>query len=106
PQVNAAYAARFLRELYARTQDWPKAAAAYHSMTPELGADYQRNVMAAWPQEARSADRALPSALARAWGATLTTNPPGFTHLTRVVSAGRIPVPGMTVQSVVGLPPP
>ena len=42
PQANAAYAARFLKELFAQTGDWSKAAAMYHSATPELGADYQQ----------------------------------------------------------------
>lgn len=49
PQANVAYAARFLNQLYAQTNDWPKAAAAYHSQTPDIGADYQRRVMALWP---------------------------------------------------------
>ena len=34
PQANAAYAAQFLKELYAQTGDWNKAAAMYHSATP------------------------------------------------------------------------
>ena len=51
PQANAAYAARFLKELYAQTGDWTKAAALYHSATPDLGADYQRKVLAVWPEE-------------------------------------------------------
>lgn len=49
PQSNVAYAARFLRGLYVQTGTWPRAAAAYHSQTPELGADYLRRVMALWP---------------------------------------------------------
>lgn len=39
PVANAAYAARFLRELHAETGDWDVAAAWYHSRTPER-ADY------------------------------------------------------------------
>ena len=48
PVANAAYAARFLTQLFAQTNAWPRAAAAYHSWTPELGADYARKVLAAW----------------------------------------------------------
>src|SRR5262249_45242860 len=36
PQVNAAYAARFLHGLYEQSGDWTKATALYHSATPEL----------------------------------------------------------------------
>ena len=48
PYVNARYAARYLNELYARTISWPQATGFYHSQTPELGAVYQRRVMAVW----------------------------------------------------------
>jgi hypothetical protein len=73
PQANALYAARFLRELFARTNDWPKAVALYHSATPGLAADYRSKVMAIWPDQRSGAP---PSALARAWAATLTATPP------------------------------
>lgn len=48
PAANAAYAARFLLSLHGRTGDWPAAAAAYHSMTPERGARYAKLVVAVW----------------------------------------------------------
>jgi len=48
PVLNAAYGAHFLQVLFDQTAAWPKAAAAYHSQTPELGADYARKVLAAW----------------------------------------------------------
>ena len=48
PVANAAYAAHFLQQLYGQTNAWPLAAAAYHSFTPDLGADYARKVLAAW----------------------------------------------------------
>ncbi|MGI4955202.1 MAG: transglycosylase SLT domain-containing protein [Janthinobacterium lividum] len=48
PRINAAYAARFLNSLRARTADWPAAAAAYHSFTPERGAQYARLIAAVW----------------------------------------------------------
>ena len=48
PGVNARYAARFLQSLQAKTGSWPGAAAGYHSLTPEVGADYGRKVLALW----------------------------------------------------------
>ena len=48
PMANAAYAARFLQQLFNQTNAWPLAAAAYHSFTPDIGADYARKVLAAW----------------------------------------------------------
>jgi hypothetical protein len=65
PQANVAYAARFLGQLYGQTRNWPVAAAAYHSQTPELGADYERRVLAAWPLAPRFVPPAmLPAAVA------------------------------------------
>jgi len=89
PQVNAAYAARFLRELFAQTGDWSKATALYHSATPELGAEYQRKVQAVWPEESRLAGLASASPLARAWGATLGSSQPGFMRVTQLQPSGR-----------------
>ena len=79
PQVNVTYAARFLTQLFGQSGSWTKAAALYHSATPERGADYQRRVLALWPgerqrQSARDREQeheAQLSALARAWAATL-----------------------------------
>ena len=47
PAPNAAYAARFLSSLRVRTGAWP-AAAAYHSFTPELGAQYAKLIANVW----------------------------------------------------------
>jgi hypothetical protein len=55
PERNAAYAATLLNHLHTQTGDWSRAAALYHSATPELGADYQRKVLAAWTEERRLA---------------------------------------------------
>lgn len=49
PQVNATYAAGFLSRLYQETGEWPKAAAAYHSRTPELASKYLQRVFSVWP---------------------------------------------------------
>ncbi len=53
PRANVAYAARFLTSLFGQVGSWPKAAALYHSATPELGAEYERQVLAVWPVESR-----------------------------------------------------
>lgn len=55
PVANAEYAAGFLHRLYDKTQSWPQAVAMYHSATPELGAQYQAKVYAAWPDELNTA---------------------------------------------------
>jgi hypothetical protein len=74
PQANANYAGQFLKELHGQYGDWNKAAAAYHSATPEIGAEYQRKVFAVLPEEMRLGGTFSPSAspLSRSWGATLT----------------------------------
>jgi hypothetical protein len=84
PQANATYAAQFLTGLFAQTGHWAMAAALYHSATPDLAADYQRKVLAAWPEEQRVAVPVGVSPLARAWGATMTAAPPGFTRIVRM----------------------
>ena len=48
PQANARYAAEFLQKLLGQTGSWPRAAAGYHSLTPDIGADYGRKVLAVW----------------------------------------------------------
>ena len=48
PAPNARYAARFLLSLYARTHDWPAAAAGYHSFTPGPAAQYAKLISAVW----------------------------------------------------------
>jgi hypothetical protein len=44
PNVNAAYAARFLRSLFEETGSWPKAVGRYHSATPALARLYAERV--------------------------------------------------------------
>jgi hypothetical protein len=70
PAANANYAAGFLRRLYAQTNDWDEAAAQYHSATPALAAEYKRKVLAALGEPE------MGSALAAAWGATLSVGSP------------------------------
>ncbi|MGG5886914.1 hypothetical protein ACLF3G_07205 [Falsiroseomonas sp. HC035] len=47
PQVNVAYAVRFLRELRGRTGSWAEAVAQYHSMEPGRGLAYHTKVRVA-----------------------------------------------------------
>ena len=48
PGPNAAYAARFLSALYGKLQDWPAAAAAYHSFSPGPNGQYAKLIAAVW----------------------------------------------------------
>lgn len=72
PLRNVTYAARFLRELFAITADWPAATARYHSSTPDLGLPYMQKVLGMTavrpcpPVPPRPRDQ-----LAAAWGQTL-----------------------------------
>lgn len=72
PQANAAYAGKFLKELFDQTGDWTKAVAMYHSATPNIGEGYRKKVLAAWPGESRMVAVSR-SPLARAWAATSAT---------------------------------
>lgn len=56
PATNVAYAGRFLMGLYDSTQNWPTAAAYYHSQTPELALPYKTRLMAIWEQSKRRSD--------------------------------------------------
>lgn len=60
PHANAAYAARFLTDLFHQTGSWPHAAAAYHSQTPDLGVDYQTKVLEAWAEPTDRPDPVQP----------------------------------------------
>lgn len=51
PLANARYAARFLAELQATRGDWMRAAAHYHSQTPELAEAYRARVAEALTAE-------------------------------------------------------
>jgi Transglycosylase SLT domain len=102
PQANAAYAVRFLKELFAQTGDWTKATATYHSATPDLGADYQRKVAAILPEESHMASNAFGSPLAQAWGATMPAAPLGFTRVLRLQSPGTAEGPRMIMLPTVG----
>lgn len=50
PDINAAYAARFLTQLREGTESWNEAAGHYHSRTPERTAYYRSKVEKFWGQ--------------------------------------------------------
>lgn len=60
PAANAAYAARFLTDLFAEHRHWHKAIGAYHSRTPALASAYLDLVLARW--QGASLTPAKPSA--------------------------------------------
>jgi hypothetical protein len=60
PAANAAYAARFLLSLRARTGSWENAIAAYHSATPERGSAYRDNVLASLADSGKASIAAMP----------------------------------------------
>jgi hypothetical protein len=70
PASNADYGARYLVQLFGKTNSWPKAVELYHSATPEIGQDYGRRVYAAWPEEQKLADATQPYPLTNGWAST------------------------------------
>ncbi|MFT9297835.1 MAG: transglycosylase SLT domain-containing protein [Gluconobacter sp.] len=48
PLTNVRYGASFLKNLFTQLHGWSAATAAYHSLTPALGAEYEEHVMAVW----------------------------------------------------------
>jgi hypothetical protein len=59
PASNTQYGARFLTALYRETGNWPRAAAAYHSRTDDVGVPYETRVMAIWPLARKYPDASL-----------------------------------------------
>jgi hypothetical protein len=59
PGANTRYGARFLAALYHEIGNWPQSAAAYHSRTEDVGADYESRIMAIWPLASRFPDVTL-----------------------------------------------
>ncbi len=80
PAANARYAARFLQQLLAQTGSWPLAVAGYHSLTPEIGGDYAKKVLAIWarPELGRSSRAPASTAWAAGVGAAQPPSPFGM----------------------------
>ena len=94
PGANARYAGRFLQSLWAKTGSWPGAAAGYHSLTPEIGADYGRKVVALWTKPAPQtpdADGAIRQAGLPPWAPAYT--PPASPSFSVAGGARIIPLP-------------
>ena len=60
PASNADYGARFLVQLYGKSNSWTRAVEMYHSATPDIGQDYGRKVYAALPEEQKMAEVSQP----------------------------------------------
>ncbi len=91
PAANAAYAARFLLQLFAQSGSWAKATADYHSATPELGTPYQQKVMQVLPQEMLADARQAAAPIATALGGGLVRPPMmmlGSAPVARVITTG------------------
>ncbi|MEJ5141281.1 transglycosylase SLT domain-containing protein [Gluconobacter albidus] len=115
PFSNARYGARFLSGLHNQLQGWPAATAAYHSLTPALGADYARHVLAIWngqPDSYRPPDF-LPQVVMTASGLQAmlpTARPAPYFALNRQSGFSERPTPRMeampSVHMVSYAPPP
>ena len=96
PAANAHYAARFLNRLLAQTGSWPGATAGYHSLTPGVGDDYARKVLAVWGRpatpHAAPAAPVAPSDAPSAWPIPPTG---GSFAAAGAASARIIPLPGV-----------
>ncbi len=84
PAANARYAGLFLSRLHQATRNWERAAAHYHSQTPERAEAYRLKVLAAWPgmahraaaERARDAAERQRDAMAAAWGGGQASSAP------------------------------
>lgn len=72
PPANARYAARFLTRLLGQTGSWPAATAGYHSLTPGIGTEYARKVLAVWarPPPPQSTIETVPPSGLQPWAAS------------------------------------
>ena len=99
PDRNARYAARFLAALYDEFGDWTRAAAAYHSRTPEHGRAYLVRLVAAL-ESARDADYTTPGRTGRERGAAFPLVPerPAAAPEATATRSGRMSAPGSLVM--------
>jgi hypothetical protein len=71
PVHNADYAARFLLQLWMKSDDWRQAVGHYHSRTPALAAPYRIKVERLWATLGGRTQTAPMGRLQAAWAATL-----------------------------------
>jgi hypothetical protein len=111
PAANASYAGQLLLDLFRSTGSWPRAAAAYHSMTPALGAAYLQRVLEEWalpdhstqagrdagaaPMRAPPDDTASPPAIVAPRHIGATAPPPAFGFSRRFMLAQGAAASGM-----------
>ena len=111
PVSNVRYAARFLKQLLDKTGSWPNAVAGYHSLTPDIGGEYAKKVLAIWarpnlgaqvtqqaavtPQLRAPAASAIPAPRPTPVMAPVTAMPGGL-------PARLLPMPGAGGSSVMG----
>ncbi len=114
PQSNATYAASFLQTLFQQQGSWPHAAAAYHSLNPGPGADYQRRVLETWaqpdraaagprPAMARPAPMLVDAGMAGGGAPPVTT---GGAHIIRLAGAPSLMATGRGLDAYRGAPIP
>ena len=65
PHANARYAAQFLKELYAQTGDWNKAARCITPRRRASAPSTSRKLLAVWPEEQRLPALIAPTPLPR-----------------------------------------
>lgn len=113
PQSNATYAASFLQTLFQQQGSWPHAAAAYHSLNPGPGADYQRRVLETWAQPDRPTGPrpavVKPAPLLAGTEAGVGAAPPvttGGAHIIRMAGAPGVMATGRGLDAYRGAPIP
>ena len=101
PGANARYAGVFLNRLLVQTGSWSGATAGYHSLTPDIGADYARKVMAVWARPAshqpQAAEAPTQQAGLKPWAPSAL--PPASTTLAMGSNARIIPLPASVADS-------
>jgi hypothetical protein len=102
PDANAAYAARFLLELFGQTGSWEAAVEAYHSMDPALGYAYRLQVFSTWA--AAPPITAIPPIRARGFPSLAAASRP--IAMPMVIAGVQIwtPMPFGTASGVVVMP--
>jgi hypothetical protein len=101
PASNADYGARFLVQLFEKTNSWQKAVELYHSATPEIGQEYGRRVYAALPEESKLADLTLPDPSSSTTASTFG-RPMLFPPLRQGAPRMILQAPGITGGAVLG----
>jgi hypothetical protein len=81
PASNAEYGAKFLTQLFEKTNSWPRAVELYHSATLDIGQVYGRRVYAALPEEQKLAEAIQPFSMGGGMSASNASHPIPFAPL-------------------------